>query len=212
MSAPLFGAFHDQFRVDPEPPGTARWSTARLDAVAGYRELMDAVAGRSFERGLYRLHGGSSGRAGQALAAEAFPEMAARSAVFGFDWLGRQFAVDFDRVVAGSPQVLMLEPGTGQSLEVPVDFVSFHTEELVEFGDAALASQGFADWMKTHGVPIPFDQCVGYRVPLFLSGVDGPENMELSDIEVYWTLMGQLRARTRDLPPGTRIDGVSGPQ
>ena len=212
MNAPLFGALHDQFRVDPEPTGTARWSTARLDSVAGYRQLMDSLAGRSFDHGLYRLHGERSGPAAQTLAAEAFPAMAGRCEVFGFDWLGRQFAVDFDRVVAGAAQVLLLEPGTGQALEVPVDFVSFHTEELVEFGDAALARKGFTDWMKIHGVPIPFDQCVGYRVPLFLGGVDGPENMALTDIEVYWTLMGQVRAGTRDLPPGTRVDGVSGPQ
>jgi hypothetical protein len=35
-----------------------------------------------------------------------------------------------------------------------------------------------------------YDQCVGYKKPLFLAGVDDVENIELSDLDVYRHLMG----------------------
>ena len=55
---------------------------------------------------------------------------------------------------------------------------------------------------------LAFDQCAGYKVPLFLGGEDSIHNLELSDIEVYWSLMAQLRLATIDLAPGTRISEI----
>jgi hypothetical protein len=57
-------------------------------------------------------------------------------------------------------------------------------------------------------VPLGFDQCVGYDVPLFLGGADTIENLHVEDIDVYWSLTAQLRAATRNVPPGTPISGV----
>lgn len=45
------------------------------------------------------------------------------------------------------------------------------------------------------GGDIPHDKCVGYKVPLFLNGEDNISNLELSDIEVYWGIMGQMIAK-----------------
>ncbi|MBJ7353947.1 MAG: DUF1851 domain-containing protein [Thermoleophilaceae bacterium] len=127
--------------------------------------------------------------------ADAFPEFAQRVCPFGYDWLGRQFAVDSGRVEDGQPQVLMLEPGTGEALEIPVDFAVLHDEELVEHSDAALASAFFRAWSEVNpdALPLLRSQCVGYKVPLFLGGNDTAENLEVSDIDVYWTICGQLR-------------------
>jgi hypothetical protein len=62
---------------------------------------------------------------------------------FSYDWLGRQFALDFTRSLESEPMILMLEPGTGEALEIPSTFLSFHEEELVEYQDAALAFEFF---------------------------------------------------------------------
>jgi hypothetical protein len=48
----------------------------------------------------------------------AFPDFATRACPFGSDWLGRLFAVDSARVENGEPLVLMMEPGTGEVLEI----------------------------------------------------------------------------------------------
>ncbi|MGW6275929.1 hypothetical protein [Kribbella sp. NPDC055071] len=47
-------------------------------------------------------------------------------------------------------------------------------------------------------------------MPLFLGGQDVTENLEVCDLDVYWSMRGQLRLAVRDLPPGTSVNEVSG--
>lgn len=143
------------------------------------------------------------------LAANAFPEFMDRIECFGADWLGRQFAIDQGRLVGGAPQVLMLEPGTGEALEIPVGQSAFHDEELVQEPDAAVAFTFFEQWLASGGVRPEYDQCVGYRRPLYLGGADDITNLEMVDFDVYWTTSAQLLEQVRELPPGTRISGAS---
>ena len=58
---------------------------------------------------------------------------------FGFDWLGRQFAVDRDRTGPSGHLCLLLEPGTRQALELPFTAVELHQDGLIDLTDAALA-------------------------------------------------------------------------
>ncbi|HET9655067.1 MAG TPA: T6SS immunity protein Tdi1 domain-containing protein [Kineosporiaceae bacterium] len=165
--------------------------------------------GCTFGRGLYRVHTERSAQAATQLVINAFPEYRGRVSCFGFDWLGRQFALDSGRGTPDDPEVLMFEPGTGESLEASVPFSRFHDEELVDYTDDILAARFFSEWMSASGgSEIGFDQCVGYRTPLFLGGDDVVANLEVSDIDVYWTIMGQLRLQVMSLPPGTQISGV----
>jgi hypothetical protein len=92
-----------------------------------------------------------------------------------------------------------------------VSFAAFHDEELIDYADAALATGFFESWSAANGdsVPLSRDQCVGYRVPLFLGGEDVVENLAVTDLEVYWTICGGLRRGSLNLPPGTSIDGVA---
>ncbi len=57
-------------------------------------------------------------------------------------------------------------------LEVPATFRSFHNEELVDYADAALAINLYQQWRSQGGPSARPQQCGGYRVPLFLGGVD----------------------------------------
>jgi len=57
----------------------------------------------------------------------------------------------------------------------------------------------------SHPVDLRLDQCVGYITPLFLGGQDEFENFEISDLEVYWAINGQILEKTRGLPDGARI-------
>jgi hypothetical protein len=140
----------------------------------------------------------------------AFPDFAGRVCPFSFDWLGRQFALDAKRSEGGEALILMMEPGTGQALEIPLSFSLFH-EQLHELREPALADSFFRRWVESRpdSVPLLPQTCVGYQVPLFLGGRDEIDNLELVDIDVYWSICGQLRLGTRKLPEGTTIQQVS---
>jgi Domain of unknown function (DUF1851) len=140
----------------------------------------------------------------------AMPDVRGRIVCFGEDWLGGQFALDRARVDGSDNLVLMLEPGTGEMLEIPATVRLFHDTELVDSADAALGASFYAEWRAGTGDDRPIDDgtCVGYRVPLFLGGADTVSNLERTDLEVYWHLVGELRSGTRDAPSGTPIRSV----
>ncbi len=51
----------------------------------------------------------------------------------------------------------------------------------------------FNEWFEANGnFVLPHNKCVGYKVPLFLNGEDDIENLEVSDMEVYWEIMMPL--------------------
>lgn len=147
--------------------------------------------------GAYRQHRREDIARFTNLAIDAFPELAGRIECFGADWLGRQFAIDRLRVADGMPQVVMLEPGTGEVLEIPVNQQAFHDDELAQEPDAAAAYSFFIQWVGNGGVKPAYDQCVGYKKPLYLGGSDDLSNLELSDFEVYWGISAQLLAQIR---------------
>lgn len=206
----MFERFIDKFRLLPsgQVPGPL-WRDGRLLASTGYAELAGRFAGCSFENGIYRLHDAETGPRGRAWIAESFPMFASRACPFAYDWLGRQFAVDSGRLEGDEPLVLLLEPGTGEVLEIPFSFPVFH-EQLDELREPALAESFFASWVKVNPslLPLRATQCVGYKVPLFLGGKDTLENLEVIDLEVYWSMSGQLRQGTRSLRQGTSIGSV----
>ena len=177
-------------------------------AVAG---IVSTLGGISLDGGLYRVFRAAETEVWSATAHRAFPDLAGRATVFAADWLGRLFAADTGRVDAvGTPLVLMLEPGTGEALEVPVSVETLHTTELIAEADAALAASFYEAWRGESGDtrPLSTTECVGYRVPLFLGGADEVSNLERTDMDVYWTLSAQMRHRATGLPPGTPIRAV----
>lgn len=159
--------------------------------------------------GAYRLHRLDDVTAYTGLAVRMFPEFEGRIECFGADWLGRQFANDHSRLVDGKPQLLLLEPGTGEALEIPVDEIAFHEEELIEQPDAAAAYSFFEQWVASGGEKPAYNQCVGYKRPLYLGGADDLSNLELTDFEVYWHLSAELLAKVRGLPAGTYVNSIA---
>ena len=200
----MFEPFFAQFR-EAKPPAATVWPSPPQP---GWLELLNEHGGATFDDGLYRLHTPeTSARADEAVGA-AFPDLRGQVRCFGFDWLGQQFAIDLR---APEPEsVRMAEPGTGQVLVLPASFAGFHDSLLESYRDAALASDFFASWAAGHldALPLRPDRCIGYRVPLFLGGRDELNNLEETDIWVYWEIAGQLLECTRDLPTGARISGV----
>lgn len=178
-------------------------------SVSGYTEFMSKYAGLSVAGGLYRVHELEKIEEWNETVSEYFAEYRGRFSCFGFDWLGRQFALDRQRLLDGEPAVLMFEPGTGDVFELPVTFGAFHDDEIVNYHKEALASDLFATWSGLHKAPLTHTECAGYKIPLFLGGEDDVANLELIDMEVYWVVVGQLLNKTRGLPSGTKIGDIS---
>jgi hypothetical protein len=88
---------------------------------------------------------------------------------------------------------------------VPCDIEMFHEVELIDSGDAALAETFFSQWIQIGGGSPSYSQCVGYKRPLFLGGTDTVDNLELADLDVYWTISAQLIAKLRGVSPGTSV-------
>ena len=55
----------------------------------------------------------------------------------------RQFAEN-----SQTGKILLFEPGTGEVLNIPVDFVLFHDEEIADYSGDSLASDFFEEWKK----------------------------------------------------------------
>lgn len=203
--------FDDLFERDAHPV-TQLQDIASLASVErgaiGMADFLSMHAGGSYERGLYRIHSVTDMQRWTTIATEAFPDFRQRILCFGFDWLGRMFALDFARKTNGQFLVLMLEPGTGQALEIPATFMDFHNQELVQYQNEALAVEFYKVWQASGGEFPAFEQCVGYKKPLFLNGSDTVENLEITDMEVYWSIAGQLLSKIRGLPEGTRLESI----
>jgi len=205
----MFSSFLSKFRPDSVVSHTVDIDTY-ANEIEGLKEFLVEYSGATFNNGLYRIHTIDSAKRWNLIVGDAFPEFKKRIMCFSFDWLGRQFALDSDRRnEKGQPLVLMMEPGTGEALEIPATFISFHNEELIHYTDAALAENFYSKWFKSSGRPLAINECVGYQVPLFLGGKDVISNLEIIDIEVYWEICGQLFNKVKSLPPGTTVKKLS---
>lgn len=181
----------------------SRFRAVRNAAAGGHRpDARVAGAGRDadparlprgqprceFRSGIYRVHDSRSASVFESVI-QMHPGWSGRVLPFGFDSLGRQFALDVDE---GKAEVLMFEPGTGEVREVPCIFADFHDRELVDQAEAALAESFFEEWVEVSGKGVPWAACAGYKVPLFLGSADVVENLEVSDVEVCWSSCVQL--------------------
>jgi hypothetical protein len=172
---------------------------------------MTALGGVTLADGLYRVFSPSAVPAWTSTAMAAFPEFRARATVFAADWLGRLFAADPARANPdGEAQVLMLEPGTGEAREIPVSVGALHTSELLDATEALVAEPFYRAWRRASGdsKPLLLTECVGYRVPLFLGGSDDEANLARTDMDVYWSLLGQARLQTEHAGEGTPVSAV----
>ncbi len=158
----------------------------------GFIEFLSSFQGETFGNGIYRIHKLENIQKWNEEILQAFPEFKGRISCFAFDWLGRQFSLDNGRIENGQPLIIMFEPGTGEALEIPCNFMDFHEIEIPSYHDACLASEFFEDWSDSNPEVIKHNECVGYKVPLFLGGEDLLNNLEKSDMEVYWHITSQL--------------------
>jgi hypothetical protein len=60
---------------------------------------------------------------------------------------------------------------------------------------------------KLHG-ELAVGQCFGCKIPMWLGGKMEASNFERTDIQVHYSVLGQLYEQTRNLAPGTKIHDI----
>jgi hypothetical protein len=160
-------------------------------------------AGRTFGDGLLRIHTAESAIEANRRCARLIPDSSGMVSCFGFDWMGRDLAVD---VRSGRElSVVMFEPGAAEIAQSDIPFLEF-----CDIADDAVAPDVFGTWMEVRGSsrPLAFSECAGYDVPLFLGGTDDIRNMSRMSVEIYWELCIQLASKAMDLPKGSSISQI----
>lgn len=158
-----------------------------------YNDFIMQLGGKRFGQGLFNSFSKDNVKKWTEIVNEAYPEFQNLFKIFGYDWLGRCFGIDLRKSTYGN--ILMFEIGTNDVLEIPCTFDKFLNEEIPLYADACLTKSFFDEWMNNFGKSIVYGRCVGYKVPLFLGGEDSVNNLEDSDMEVYWSVLTQVKSR-----------------
>ena len=156
-----------------------------------YNDFIIQLGGKSFGNGLFNSFSKDNLKKWTEIVAQAYPDFQNLFKIFGYDWMGRCFAIDLRKKTYGN--ILMFEIGTNDILEIPCRFDIFLNEEIPLYADACLAKSFFDEWIVYGGREISYGRCVGYKVPLFLGGEDCLNNLEDSDMEVYWSIITQIK-------------------
>ena len=162
-----------------------------IDSGNLYNDFIIQLGGKSFGRGVFNSFSKKNIGKWTDIVSEAFPDFKNLFLLFGYDWLGRCFGVDLRNNSYGN--ILMFEIGTDDILEIPCALDVFLNEEIPLYSDACLAMPFFEEWMDFFGKQIEYGRCAGYKIPLFLGGEDSVNNLEDNDMEVYWSVITQIK-------------------
>jgi len=177
--------------------------SSALSNLPELRELLEKFSGMAFENGLFKIHTIGSFYLWTEITFEFFKKYKGNSYCFAFDWVGRQYAVNYS---GGKTFILLLDPATAKVFELEADIQTFLSEELDDFKNSHLEIEKFKTLSKKIAPNLQFSQCIGFKKFLFLGGKDELDNFEVSDMEVYWELSYQIYCKTRGLPPGTIVN------
>ena len=155
-------------------------------------DFLSYYSGHAFCNGLYRLISSSEKNSWVKRINKLYPESAGGISPFGVDWLGRCFAICTDKNYTHFNQVVLFDICAVDAYVIPLNISDFHNIELCEHSEEALEKSLFEEWKKKTGKIITNTECCGLRIPLFLGGELAFENMEVSDIDVYWEIITQV--------------------
>lgn len=201
----MFRKFLENYGVTEEVESLAITNSDADDS--SFVETIHKLGGKTFSGGLYRVIPGQDVTTVTDWVVEAFPDYKDRVRCFGYDWLGRVFAVDVNR----DETILRFEHSFHEVIVIPGSIIDFHEDILIESADAALSDAFYKEWLgaREEKVSLSLDDCVGYEKSLFLGGEDVVENLEITNFEVYISLCHQIYTAVQDLPEGATINDVT---
>ena len=174
-----------------------------LAKLENLRLFLDTYEGAIYDDGLLRIHNIGSFYKWTDLVFTYFKEYVDHSYCFAFDWVGRQYAVNYS---GDGEYILMIDPATLEVFEVEASIEEFFNDHLAEAKEDVLEFSKFKRVSPKFSGKLKFDHCIGFIKPLFLGGKDDVENLEECDMEVYWELNYQMYLKSKNLKPGTSIN------
>lgn len=153
--------------------------------------FIENFGGKSFGDGLFRVFKSTELENWSSNIRAAYPEFQEEFKLFGYDWLGRCFGVWGED--ESEETILIFEIGANDILQIPCTFAEFLNTEIPFHTEECLAKKAFQKWKKHSKVELQRERCAGYIVPLFLGGKDKIKNLEDSDMEVYWSILSQIK-------------------
>jgi hypothetical protein len=167
--------------------------------------LFTEIGGNSFDNGLYKTHSVATSLRWAIMISNYFDNYKGLIYPFGYDWMGRHFCLS----TKDRNKIFMFDPATKEDFVLEQDLINFHNYDLVDDREAMLSESTFKTVLSSLSLEkIGYDDCLGYKVPLFLNGNDSIENYEKVDLEVYWDILKQLYNQIKDLPAGTPISSI----
>jgi hypothetical protein len=153
-----------------------------------YLDFIMNYSKESFGSGLFRVVDSNNLEYFKGLVQSCFSELSDDIRVIGFDWLGRIF-VSSD---TSDSEIYMCDAGSHEILEIPLGIKEFLNNEIPAYPDELFALDFYKEYISQGGTSPSYDQCLGYKIPLFLGGLDDLSNIEQIDFDVFWTIMSQL--------------------
>ncbi len=205
-------AFNQRFRPDQGSAGPfvgwAREDTLGLFGCepALFTDFLRSQARSSYEGGLIRFLGSGTepplvGWNGPDGWRSSWPDIECGLTVFGYDWMGRLYALDSGRVIQNEPLVGRLNPADGSVRTSDLTFAEFVLGDLIAYGDRILDRERFAERQAKDAAPLLGTDVVSYAESLS-DGPSAPTNAELTRIEEYVERAGIACAERRGLVRG----------
>ncbi|MBR6799241.1 MAG: DUF1851 domain-containing protein, partial [Firmicutes bacterium] len=152
-----------------------------------YRTFIIAFGGQQFGKGMFSVFDKGDALVWERRLSKAFPKYKGRFRAFGYDWMGRCFAVPVDN----EDSILVFDPGVFDVYEISLGLKDFVNKAIPLTTEECLSAGAFVKWSDSTGTDLGRAECVGYKVPLFLGGHDEIDNFEVIGMDEYWEIISQ---------------------
>lgn len=164
--------------------------------VTNFENFSKKFSGKSFNNYLYRIHSQDTMRLTQEAVDLMFPEFESTLKIFAYDWLGRQYAFDLERVNEESENLLaVLQVEDAQVFAIDETLQSFHETFLNSENGLHVLGKPFReslseDYKNLNLKPL---ECIAFKTPLFLNAEVSESNLEVQDLIFYWKKTATLK-------------------
>ena len=197
--------FENKFTIAPKNGGSNNFQEKGNKFTQQLFEVINLYGGMTINNGLYRIHTFESSLIWTKNIEDYFTDYKGLIIPFGFDWMGRQFCIS----KGNAQQLFMFDPSSGEDFELEQNVMLFHENDLVNDTDEMLSGDLFLEALNgSKASNLKYEECLTPKNSLLLGGEDILEEYEVTDLDVYWHIQGQIYNQIKDLPPGTKIDSI----
>jgi hypothetical protein len=109
---------------------------------------------------------------------------------------------------ADDGRMFWLDTGWGRLSEVAANAEDFKQLMVSPRNTNEWFAPNLVGDILTAGQRLGPGECFSYKIPLVLGGKYEPENFEPTDLQVHFSVLGQIHRQVKDLPPGTPIGDI----